>query len=387
MNLNSIALKIGETPITLLQILLAGAALGLVLLVIATILGWRNLRQRHEESIDRQRRTAELEYRIAELAGLVHGYGTQSQGQQLDLQRTLDERLDQVSHRIGTGLHEQSNRTTESLGALNERLAVIDAAQANLTRLSTEMVGLKDILNNKQTRGAFGQGRMEAIIRDGLHSRAYEFQATLSNGTRPDCIITLPDSALRLVIDAKFPLESYNAAKAAKDEEAKQAFSNKLRSDIMRHVKDIAEKYLISGETHETAIMFVPSESIYAELHENFEDLIQKSHRQRVIIASPNVLMLLVQTMQAIIKDASMREQAHVIKAEVVKLLEDVVRLKERTSDLKKHFDQASTDIEKITISSDRISKRGFRIESLDLQEEEKAAVLESPRPKLVNSN
>ncbi len=387
MNLNSIALKIGETPITLLQILLAGAALGLVLLVIATILGWRNLRQRHEESIDRQRRTAELEYRIAELAGLVHGYGTQSQGQQLDMQRTLDERLDQVSHRIGTGLHEQSNRTTESLGALNERLAVIDAAQANLTRLSTEMVGLKDILNNKQTRGAFGQGRMEAIIRDGLHSRAYEFQATLSNGTRPDCIITLPDSALRLVIDAKFPLESYNAAKAAKDEEAKHAFSNKLRSDIMRHVKDIAEKYLISGETHETAIMFVPSESIYAELHENFEDLIQKSHRQRVIIASPNVLMLLVQTMQAIIKDASMREQAHVIKAEVVKLLEDVVRLKERTSDLKKHFDQASTDIEKITISSDRISKRGFRIESLDLQEEEKAAVLESPRPKLVNSN
>ncbi len=385
MNLESIVLEIDGRPVTLFEVLLAGAALALLLIILGTLFAWRNLRLRREDNQERQRRTAELEYRIAELSGLVHGFAAQTQGQQLDMQRTLDERLDQVGHRIGVGLHEQSERTIESLGDLNERLAVIDAAQANITRLSTEMIGLKDILNNKQARGAFGQGRMEAIIKDGLHSKAFEFQATLSNGMRPDCVISLPDSALRLVIDAKFPLEAYNALKAASNEAARLPLGQQLRHDMLRHVRDISEKYLIGGETHDTAIMFVPSESIYADLHEHFEDVIQKAHRQHVIIASPNVLMLLVQTMQAIVKDAAMREQAHVIKAEVVKLLDDVSRLNERTGDLRKHFDQASADIDKITISSDRISKRGLRIESLDL-EEEKAAVQEVPRPKLVTS-
>jgi DNA recombination protein RmuC len=385
MDLNATVLQIGSRAFSLFEILLAAAALAFLLLIILTWLMIKSQRSRAQESLEQTRRTAELEFRLAELSGSLHGFAVQSQGMHDNLNRTLDERLDQVSQRVGYGLSEQAERTGESLMALHERLAVIDTAQANLMKLSSEVVGLKDILNNKQARGAFGQGRMEAIIQDGLHSRAYEFQATLSNGTRPDCLITLPDSELRLVIDAKFPLESYNALKSA-DQNARKTFETQMRIDVLRHVKDIAEKYHITGETHETAIMFVPSESIFADLHEHFEDVIQKAHRQRVILASPNVLMLLVQTMQAIVKDAAMREQAHLIKGEVVRILEDVTRLKDRTGDLKKHFDLAAADIEKITISSDRIMKRGLRMESLDL-EEEKAATVETARPKLVKSN
>jgi DNA recombination protein RmuC len=383
MTFDSIVFHLGQHPVTFFEAGCAAAALALLMLVILLFMLWRSFRLRQADNLERARRAGEMEMRLAELAGLVHGFASQTQGQQHNLERTLDERLEQVSHRLGVGLHEQSNRQAESLGELHERLAVIDAAQANLTKLSGEMVSLKDILSNKQARGAFGQGRMEAIIQDGLHTKAFEFQATLSNGTRPDCVITLPGSVLRLVIDAKFPLESYNALRACQPQE-KAALESRLRQDMMVHVKDISGKYLISGETHETAILFVPSESIYAELHEHFEDLIQKAHRQRVILASPNVLMLLVQTMQAIVKDAAMRDQAHIIKGEVVKLLEDVTRLNERTSDLKRHFDQASGDIEKITISSDRISKRGLRIESLDL-EEDKPQVQDIPKPRLVS--
>jgi DNA recombination protein RmuC len=285
------------------------------------------------------------------------------------------------------GLAEQSEKTSLSLGQLNERLAVIDAAQRNITSLSTEMISLKDILNNKQSRGAFGQGRMEAIIKDGLHSAAYEFQSTLSNGMRPDCVVILPDSSLRLVIDAKFPLESYSAIRASQDDGSRKAAEARLRVDMSKHVKDISEKYLLSGETHETAIMFVPSESIYAEINESFDDVVQKAHRSRVILASPNVLMLLVQTMQAIFKDVAMRDQAHVIKAEVGKLMEDVGRLKDRASDLRRHFDLANADLDKLDISADRISKRGVKIESLDLSDVQGDGTLPPPRPRLVNSN
>ncbi len=386
MTLNQILIVVGDRPITLLEILLAAAALAMALLLAVTIMMWRSARARRTEAQEQQYRTAELEYRLAELSGSLSGFASQSQSMQMQMQNIVDERLDQVSHRVGVGLHEQTERTAQSLGALQERLAVIDAAQANLAQLSGEMLSLKDILNNKQTRGAFGQGRMEAIIRDGLHARAFEFQFTLSNGTRPDCVIILPDSTLRLVIDAKFPLESYNAMRHAPDEAERRAAEQRLKGDVLKHVKDISEKYLISGETHDTAIMFVPSESVYAELNERFEDVVQKAHRARVILASPNVLMLLVQTMQAIVKDSMMREQAHVIKGEVVKLLDDVGRLRERTGSLKKHFDQASADIEKIQFSSEQISRRGLRIESMEIETPPAATPVEAARPKLVGS-
>jgi DNA recombination protein RmuC len=383
MPFDRVLLQIGHTPVTLLDFLIAGAAAAFVLLILAVVLARRAQRQRGLEAREAMRRAAELEYRLAEMAGSLRQFADQSQGAQAHLTRTLDNRFDQVSQRIGLGLTDQAERTSQSLKHLYERLAVIDTAQKNLAALSGEMVTLKDILSNKQARGAYGQGRMEAIIRDGLHSNAYSFQSTLSNGMRPDCLIKLPDSELRLVIDAKFPLEAFNALKLAKGEADRRAAEIRLRSDVLKHVKDISGKYLIAGETHETAVMFLPSESVYADLYEHFEDMIQKAHRARVIVASPNILMLLVQTMQAIFKDAAMREQAGLIKVEVTRLLEDVTRLKERVGDLQKHFGAASGDLERLGVSADKIVKRGVRIESLDLTEPPKIAA-EPAKPRLV---
>jgi DNA recombination protein RmuC len=377
---NPTIIQFGNLEITLTELLQWGAVALFALLLITLIFAFRAQSGRRREREEAATRSAELEYRVAELAGMIGQFSQATQGNQIAMQHVLDERLEAMSHRMGQGLADQSLRTTQSLGQLHERLAVIDAAQSNLAALSGEMLSLKDILANKQTRGAFGQGRMEAIISDGLHSKAYAFQGTLSNGTRPDCLIMLPGSALKLVIDAKFPLEAYNAMRAADGEIARREAEAQLKSDVQKHVKDIAEKYLIGGETHETAIMFVPSESVYVELNERFEDVIQRAHRSRVILASPNVLMLLVQTMQAIVRDAAMREQAGVIQGEVVKLLEDVNRMSERVTKLRTHFTQAGSDLEQLSTSTDKIIKRASRIESLELDEVQAIA----PKPKLV---
>jgi len=387
MDLSSRFLTLGGHSFTFAETLLAAAAFGLLLLLLAVILAFRAQAGRKAERAEAARRTADMDVRLAELSGAVQSYASQSQSHQIHLQRVIDEadaRTMDVMRRHQLVPYAEAGDVYSRDGA---RLAVIDAAQQNLTTLSGEMLSLKDILNNKQSRGAFGQGRMEAIIRDNLSSRSFAFQATLSNGTRPDCLITLPDSSLRLVIDAKFPLEAFTAFTAAQDEAARKSAEQRLKADIGKHVKDISEKYLLSGETHETAIMFVPSESVYAELHEKFDDVVQKAHRARVILASPNVLMLLVQTMQAIVKDVAMREQAHLIKAEVMRLLEDVERLKERASDLRRHFDMASTDLEKLTTSADRIGKRGTRIENLDVSDDSAAGLPDGARPRLVTGS
>ncbi len=377
---NPTVLQIGSHNFGLIDIIEFAFALLLLLLVVTLVLAWRGQSGRRRERELAEARTADLEYKLAEVSGALNQFAVQAQNNQAHLHRALDERLDAVSHRVGQGLADQSQRTAESLGQLHERLAVIDVAQNNLVSLSNEMLSLKDILSNKQTRGAFGQGRMEAIISDGLHARAFEFQATLSNGTRPDCLITLPDSRLKLVIDAKFPLEAYNDMREAVDDASRVEAESRLRSDVMKHVKDISEKYLINGETHETGIMFVPSESIYVELNERFEDVVQRAHRSRIILASPNVLMLLIQTMQAIVRDAAMREQAGVIQAEVVKLLEDVTRMNERVTKLRTHFTQTSSDLDQLSTSTDKVIKRASRIESLELDEVQAVAPVSKPR-------
>jgi DNA recombination protein RmuC len=378
-------IQIGTHVFTVLEVSAAGAVLALLLLVATLILAWRAQRSRTVEAFEAMRRARELEIRLAEMAGQIRSLADQSQGAQAHLARALENRLEQVGQRVGTGLADQADRTSQSLRSLHERLAVIDSAQKNLMALSSEMLALKDILANKQARGAYGQARMEAIIRDGLPANAYAFQATLSNGNRPDCVISLPDTELRLVVDAKFPLEAFNALKQTRGESEQKQAEARLRNDIQRHVRDISEKYRIPGETHESAIMFVPSEAIYAELYERFEDTIQKAHRSRVVIASPNILMLLIQTLQAVFKDVAMREQAHVIRNEVSLLLEDVSRLKDRVGDLQKHFGLASQDLEKLNVSAEKINKRGIRIESMELDDVTQAHG-ETERPRLVKS-
>ncbi len=377
---NPTIIQIGSHAFGLIDVIEIVAVLVLLLLLAAVILAWRAQSGRKAERAAAEARNADLEYRLAELSGMLNHFSTQAQSNQVHLQRAIDERLDAVGQRVGQGLADQSQRTAQSLTQLNERLAVIDAAQSNLVSLSSEMLSLKDILSNKQTRGAFGQGRMEAIISDGLHSKAYSFQASLSNGTRPDCLITLPDSKLKLVIDAKFPLEAYNDMREAVDDHSRHEAETRLKSDVFKHVKDIAEKYMIGGETHETAIMFVPSESVYLEINERFEDVVQRAHRSRIMLASPNILMLLIQTMQAIVRDAAMREQAGVIQGEVVKLLEDVTRMSERIGNLKKHFAQTHSDLDQLGTSADKITRRAEKIESLELEEVQAVA----PKPRLI---
>jgi len=286
-----------------------------------------------------------------------------------ELARAVNERLDRMTHKVGTDLNETSRKTHESISKLNERLAVIDTAQKNLTDLSSNMVSLQEILANKQARGAFGQMRMETIVKDGLPKGAYTFQATLSNGKRPDCLLHMPNTPVGIVIDAKFPLEGFEAFRVAQRDDEKKLAARQVRTDVTRHIEAMAERYLIVGETQDTAILFVPSEAIYADLAEHFSDLVQKAHRARIVICAPNMLMLAVQTMQTILKDVQMREQAHLIQGEVAKLMEDMGRFRDRVLDLQRHFGQANADIEKIVTSQEKITARGRKIENLDFEE------------------
>ncbi|HEX2727403.1 MAG TPA: DNA recombination protein RmuC, partial [Beijerinckiaceae bacterium] len=279
-----------------------------------------------------------------------------------------------LQHRVGQGLEASTRHQSEHLSRLNERLAVIDAAQKNLTDLTGEVVGLKEVLSNKQTRGAYGQGRMEAIIRDGLPGGAYEFQHTLSNRTRPDCVIRLPGDPRGLVVDAKFPLEGFTLFREAKGDEARARAAQRVRADVGTHIKDLADKYFIAGETQDIALMFVPAESLYADLQEHFEDVVQRAHRARVVIVSPSLLALAIQVLQALVRDARIREEAAVIQIEVTKLLEDVNRLRSRVDKLDTHFRQAEDDLAQIRTSADKISSRGQKIEALEFEDGEAGA-------------
>ena len=377
----------GGLPVTLAHALFAAVALLLLLLTIATVALIRGSRARTrvaEEALKRQResdeRMGELARNGSELAGRVQAFAEALGSRQADLARLVSERLDAVGTRVGQGLESQTRATGDHLAKLNERLAVIDAAQAKLTGLTQEVVGLKDILANKQARGAFGQGRMEAIVKDGLPPSAYEFQYTLSNRNRPDCIIRLPGDDRVLVIDAKFPLEAFSALKAADSDELRKQALARVRNDIGKHVRDICERYFVPGETQDLAVLFVPSESVYADLAEHFDDLVQKAHRARVIIVSPSLLMMAIQVLQALVRDARVRDQAHLIQKEVQLLVDDIGRLRTRVTKLDTHFRQAQEDVAAITTSTDKIARRGDKIEQIDFAQDGEVARLVSPR-------
>jgi DNA recombination protein RmuC len=335
--------------------------------------------QRQQQHLDAK--LALIQNANAELTGRLTTMSEVLTSRQSDLARFVADRLDFVGARVGQDLDATSRVTVEKLATLNERLAIIDSAQARITGLTQEIIGLKDILANKQSRGAFGQGRMEAIVRDGLPTAAYEFQATLSNGTRPDCIIRLPGDERAMVVDAKFPLEAFTAFRDAKSGEQRRAATQRVRADVARHVKDIGERYLLQGETQDLALLFVPSESIYADLNEHFDDVVQKAHRARVVIVSPSLLMMAIQIMQAIVRDAQMREQAHLIQSEVRKIIDDVGRLRERVAKLDQHFHQAHDFVGQIVTSTDKIVRRGQRIDALDFERTDTASETSRPTP------
>jgi DNA recombination protein RmuC len=372
---------VGDVAVTAGHALVAFATLVLLLLAVIAIVLARGSRRGEAASMAQAIRADELEERVADMlraqaesAGRMQAMGEALAGRQTDMARAMNDRLDAVTHRVGQSMEQSTRSTMDQLRHLHERLAVIDSAHKNLTDLTTQVTTLRDVLANKQARGAFGQARMEAIVQDGMPKGSYAFQHTLSNNKRPDCVVFLPDQR-PLCIDAKFPLESVTALRDARSDEEKKGAAQRLRQDILKHVGDISDKYLIVGETQEMALMFVPSESVYAEIHDGFDDVVQKAYRARVVLVSPSLLMLAIQVMQQILKDARMREAADQIRNEVVTMTDDLGRLRDRVLKLQQHFGQANEDVRQILISADKIDKRAARIEGLDFDKTEETPV------------
>lgn len=357
--MDRVVVTLGAQPVTLAA-LLGVAALALSLIAVVVLLLTRRG--------GADGRLAEMVRSQSELAGRLQTMAEVLGARQADMTRSVSERLDGLGHRIGQSISEQTRNTHQSLSRLAERLAVIDRAQANITELSSQVVSLQQVLANKQSRGAFGQARMEAIIQDGLPPSGYRFQPTLSNGRRPDCLVNFPNGAPSLVIDAKFPLEGWSALNAG-DEPDRRAAESRFRRDIQAHVTAIRERYFVAGETQDTAFMFVPSESVFAGIHERFEDLVQHAHRSRVVIVSPSLLMLSIQVIQAVLRDTRIREQAHLVRDEVARLMEDVGRLDDRVRKLQSHFLQANGDVEQILVSTRKIGQRGEKLDAMDFGE------------------
>ncbi|WP_245505061.1 DNA recombination protein RmuC [Neorhizobium sp. S3-V5DH] len=365
----------------------AAAAVILLFLVLVLRSNSRRRQDAARQAAEAEARLSELIRAQSEMQGRLSVMAETLSTRQSELNQAVSQRLDGMTHRIGTTITEQTRSTHENLRKLQERLAVIDAAQNNIQTLAKDVVGLQAILSNKQTRGAFGQGRMETIVADGLPLGAYSFQSSLSNGTRPDCTIRMPNNAPPLVVDAKFPLEAWNAFREAAAPEARRSAAQQFRRDLEVHIKDISEKYLLPGETQDMAFLFVPSESIFAEIHEHFEAVVQKAQRSRVVFVSPSLLMLSIQVIQAVLKDQRMREQAHLIQGEVALLMEDLTRLDDRTRKLQGHFLAAQRDVEQIVTSSEKLTRRGAKIGALELEAPGQSETdAETPQTKVVES-
>lgn len=361
--------------------------IGLVILASAVILAatvvlffaFRGGRTEAEAS----RQVAELAGQLSQMAGAQAGSLAQMserlQAQERLLGKLLEERLNLVASRVQETLEKTSLAQATGLGELRERIARIDAAQANINELSSQVVSLNQILSNKQERGAFGELQLQDLVESVLPPSAYKFQAQIGAGKRVDCLLDLPKPPGPIAIDAKFPLESYKALREASEEGARQLAARAFRADMIKHINDIAEKYIVPGETAEAALLFLPSEAVFAELHSHFGDVVEQSYRKRVFIVSPTTLWATLNTIRAVLKDVRMRELAGVIQQEVHTLLEDVRRLDDRVGKLQTHFNQATDDIRTIRISTEKVTKRAERIEQLEFDGTGTAAALAAP--------
>ena len=351
---------------TLIFALLAGLGIGALLIALV-------MTGRQQSDGEALRALDELSGRMSQMADSQAAQqsrlGEQLQIQERFLARALDERIGAFSSKVGERLQAAESGNHALLSELRERLAVIDQAQNNITDLSSQVVGLQDILANKQARGAFGEVQLRDIVEAMLPPSACGFQVTLSNGRRADCLLTLPHPPGPIAIDSKFPLESYQALSAARDEVALLKARRRFAADIRKHLQDIAARYILPGETADSALMFLPSEAVYAELHANFRAVVEESYRARVWIVSPTTLMATLNTVRAVLKDVYMREQAGVIRREIDRMMDDLGRLDKRVGNLETHFNQARGDLEEIRTSADKIRRRGTRINDLDLEE------------------
>lgn len=359
----SLPLSLTLTEIALIAIIV------LLLLVILIVCLFQNRHKGFDEAFFRAQ--AELSGRLAQMSehsSMEQGRIAQAINEQkLSLLKIIDDKLLQVTQKVGDGLQKSATKTDETLAALRERLAKIDVAQQKISSLSEQVVSLQEVLSNKQARGAFGEIQLNDLVTSILPPSAYSFQVVMGNQKRADCVLNLPNPPGCIVIDSKFPLESYQALRNANTDREKVEAERFFRSSVLKHIKDIADKYIIPGETAESALMFLPAESIYAELYTNFVDVVEVSFRSKVWVVSPTTLMATLNTVRAVLKDARMREQAGVIQKEVGLLIEDIGRLDERVENLAKHFDMATRDIGDIRVSSAKISRRVDKIEEIEL--------------------
>ncbi len=356
------------------EVLLIGGGLGILVILLVLILRGTARSARSTEPLLREmgwlaQRVQSLSDGQERLAGGLHHVGENQAQSQSAMLRVMEQRLAEVAQSMGESLHGTATRTARSLGELQTRLETIDKAQANIEKLSGNVLSLQDILSNKQTRGAFGEIQLNDIVQKALPSDAYQMQAALSNGRRADCLVHLPNPPGPIVIDAKFPLEAYEAIRRADTPRAVQEAAQAMRTAVRAHIRAISERYIIEGETADGALMFLPSEAVYAELHANFPEIVREGFAARVWIVSPTTCMATLNTMRAVLKDARMREQAGAIRKELGELYKDVERLSERVGNLDRHFGQAAKDIEEIKISSDKAGKRARRLDNFDFEE------------------
>ncbi len=300
--------------------------------------------------------------------GLTHVSEAQA-ASQANMLKLMEQRLAEVSTKMNDNLQGSATRTARSLGELQQRLETIDKAQANIEKLSGDVLTLQDILSNKQTRGAFGEIQLNDIVSKALPSDSYSLQATLSNGKRADCLIHLPNPPGPIVIDSKFPLEAYETLRNAETDRDATEAGRALRTAVRAHIKAIAERYIIEGETADGALMFLPSEAVYAELHANFSEVVREGFNARVWIVSPTTCMATLNTMRAILKDARMREQAGSIRKALRLLHRDVELVVERVQKLDTHFNQARADLEGIGTAAERAGKRASKLDNFDFEE------------------
>lgn len=357
------------------QLILIALAAG-VLFVVLLILAIRAAGQSAKAVVPLTHEMGALNQRVQMLSdgqhqlagGLTHVAEAQS-AQQANMLQLMEARLQAVQEQMNVNLSASSTKTAQSLGELQQRLKTIDKAQENITKLSGDVLTLQDILSNKQTRGAFGEIQLKDIVSKALPSDAYAWQATLSNGKRADCLIHLPNPPGPIVIDSKFPLEAYEALRnATTDWEVNEA-AKFFRQTVKTHIKAISEKYILDGETADGALMFLPSEAVYAELHATFPELVREGFEARVWIVSPTTCMATLNTMRAILKDARMREQAGAIRTALRHLHRDVELVVERVDKLNTHFNQARKDLDGISTAAERAGKRAHKLDNFDFEE------------------
>lgn len=350
-----------DIELTLIEVILWLALLLLGILI--TLL----LARRGAKNPILERQLSDMAERQAALQGRLSQFADDSAQRDAHFRESLDTRLSKVSESVGKSIVETQERNSQNLKQLHERLALIDRAQKNIETLSGEVSGLQSLLSNKQSRGAFGEKQMQDLIATYLPPNAFTFQATLSNGKRVDALIHMPNDQGDVAVDSKFPMEAWRRLTDADNTPDEAQAQRDFARDMLVHIKAVAEKYLIFGETHDIALLFLPSEAVYAELHANFPQVVEKGFSEKVMIVSPTTFMATLHTMRAVMKDAAMREQAHIIQREVGQMAKDVTLLDDRVAKLQSHFNQTTEDMRKIRISTEKITKRADKIETLDV--------------------